>query len=144
MTIVFDMDNTLVDEFGTAVRPGMAALLSRLRKDGHTLVLWTHSTRARAREILRLHGLRPHFASCVFREDYDPDELGLPKDIGKVKADLLIDDDPALCERVRATGRHALQVSSYRKGAAASLDEIRELYRSITKLSRGRRRPGRP
>ncbi len=65
--------------------------------------------------------------------------MGPPKDIRKVKADLLIDDDPALCEHVRATGRQAPQVSSWRKGAAASLDEIRELYRSITKLSRRRR-----
>ncbi len=136
VTIVFDMDNTLVDEFGATVRPGMAALLRRLRKDGHTLVLWTNSARARAAEILRLHGLRPHFAKCLFREDYDPEDRGLPKDIRKVKAGLLIDDDPALCAFVRARGGRALQVSPYRKGRPADLEQIRELYRAISQAAR--------
>lgn len=141
MTIVFDMDNTLVDELGAAVRPGIPALLQRLRKDGHTLVLWTNSRRERAVEILRLHGLRPHFAKCLFREDYDPDDRGLPKDIRKVEADLLVDDDPALCDFVRAHGGRAVQVSSYRKGRAASLEELRELYRSISRPPAGRLSP---
>ena len=39
MTIIFDMDNTLVDEFGATVRPGMRALLNRLKKENHVLIL---------------------------------------------------------------------------------------------------------
>jgi len=139
LIIVFDLDNTLVDEFGATLRPGMTALLARLRDDGHALVLWTNSRRARAAEILRLHGLRQHFATCIFREDYDPEERGLSKDIRKVKGDVLIDDDPDLCEHVRSLGRRALQIVPYRKGRLAGTDEIRKLYRSIKTMSRGKR-----
>jgi FMN phosphatase YigB (HAD superfamily) len=136
VTIVFDMDNTLVDEFGAAVRPGMAALLARLRRDGHRLVLWTNSRRERAVEILRLHGLRPNFVKCLYREDYDPQERGLPKDIRAVGGSLLVDDDPDLCAFVRGNGGQAVQVSPYRKGGAANLDEVRDLYRAIAAVAR--------
>jgi len=61
MVIVFDMDNTLVDEFGSSVRPGIVDLLKRLRQSGITLVLWTNSRRDRAREILRIHDLHKYF-----------------------------------------------------------------------------------
>ena len=83
MVIVFDMDDTLADEFGSALRPGIRELLERLRGDGHTLVLWTNSRRTRARDILRLHDLNRYFSSFVFREDYDPLEKGFRKDSGE-------------------------------------------------------------
>jgi hypothetical protein len=136
VTIVFDMDNTLVDEFGAAVRPGMAALLARLRRDGHRLILWTNSRRERALEILRLHGLRANFERCLFREDYDPREQGLPKDIRTVGGSVLVDDDPDLCAFVRGHGGQAVLVRPYRKGGAASLAEVRDLYRRIAEVAR--------
>ena len=58
MVIVFDMDNTLVDEFGSSVRPGIVDLLTKLRRGGITLIIWTNSRRDRAKEILRIHNLR--------------------------------------------------------------------------------------
>lgn len=51
--VVFDMDNTLVDSFGSEARPGIVGLLQKLRQEGRTLVLWTNSRRDRAMEILR-------------------------------------------------------------------------------------------
>jgi beta-phosphoglucomutase-like phosphatase (HAD superfamily) len=87
MVVVFDMDNTLVDSFGSMVRPGIVGLLGQLQKDGHTLVLWTNSRRDRAIEILREHNLRRHFKACICREDYDPDEQDVPKNIRRIKGD---------------------------------------------------------
>jgi phosphoglycolate phosphatase-like HAD superfamily hydrolase len=85
MTIVFDLDNTLVDALGSTVRPGIAELLGRLHREGHSLILWTNSRKERAQEILRLHNLRQHFQACIYREDYDPDERDVPKDIRRVR-----------------------------------------------------------
>ncbi len=39
MRIVFDLDNTLVDEQGKKLRPGAKNLLENLKKDKHTLIL---------------------------------------------------------------------------------------------------------
>jgi phosphoglycolate phosphatase-like HAD superfamily hydrolase len=78
MTIVFDLDNTLVDALGSTVRPGIAELLGRLHREGHSLILWTNSRKERAQEILRLHNLRRLFQACIYREDYDPAERDVP------------------------------------------------------------------
>jgi FMN phosphatase YigB (HAD superfamily) len=131
MVVVFDMDNTLVDAFGSMVRPGIFGLLERLQKDGHTLVLWTNSRRDRAIEILRLHDLRRFFKACICREDYDPDERDIPKDIRRIKGDILVDDDPEAIAYVRSTGRKGFLIRPYRKGAAANPRELAELYEAI-------------
>ncbi|HEX3047420.1 MAG TPA: NIF family HAD-type phosphatase, partial [Bacillota bacterium] len=94
MNIVMDMDNTLTDEFGSSVRPGIINFLETLKRDGHVLILWTNSTKERAVTILKDHRLHFYFSRFIFREDYDPQNIGLPKDIRKVEGDLLIDDDP--------------------------------------------------
>jgi len=133
MVVVFDMDNTLVDAFGSMVRPGIVGLLGRLQKDGHTLVLWTNSRRDRAIEILRLHDLRRHFKACICREDYDPDEQDVPKDIRRIKGDILVDDDPEAIAYVRSTGRKGFLIRPYRKGGAADRKELADLYRTIGK-----------
>jgi hypothetical protein len=70
-------------------------LLTRLRRGDSTLVLWTNSRRDRAGEILRIHDLRKYFTTCIFREDYDPDEIAYVKSLGKMgvlirAADLII------------------------------------------------------
>ena len=131
MVVVFDMDNTLVDAFGSMVRPGIVGLLGRLQKDGHTLVLWTNSRRDRAIEILRLHDLRRHFKACICREDYDPNEQDIPKDIRRIKGDILVDDDPEAIAYVRSTGRKGFLIRPYRKGAAADPKELAGLYEAV-------------
>jgi TFIIF-interacting CTD phosphatase-like protein len=45
------MDNTLVDEFGSTVRPGIINFLEKMQ-ERHELILWTNSKRIRAIEIL--------------------------------------------------------------------------------------------
>jgi hydroxymethylpyrimidine pyrophosphatase-like HAD family hydrolase len=133
MTVVFDMDNTLVDEFGATVRPGMVGLLTALRKEGHTLVLWTNSRKQRAMDILREHDLRRHFSQCLCREDYDPEERDLPKDIRKVRGDVLIDDDPALIAYVESKGKKGIRIAPFRKGAVMNPRELESIHREINR-----------
>lgn len=133
MIVVFDMDNTLVDSFGSEARPGIAMLLRQLRKDGHTLVLWTNSRRDRAMEILRHHDLRRHFTTCICREDYDPDERDVPKDIRRIKGDILVDDDLEAIRYVRSTGRRGFLIRPHRRGARIDRKELAELYAAVGK-----------
>lgn len=141
MTIVFDLDNTLTDEMGSTVRPGMRALLERLRCDGHTLALWTSSRRERARSILQEHRLERYFSRFVFREDYDRDDRGVRKDVRAIGGQALVDDSPEEIDFARSTGVRAWLLASYRKGRPLPAGELDELYRS---LSHAARRPGRP
>ncbi len=136
MTVVFDLDNTLVDSFGGSTRPGIVALLERLRGDGHTLLLWTTSRRQRAHDILRLQDLRKFFAICICREDYDPEDRDILKDIRIVQGDLLVDDDPAEISFTKSLGKKGFLIPPYRKGDRPAPKELTELYRAI---SRGHR-----
>jgi FMN phosphatase YigB (HAD superfamily) len=133
VTVVFDMDNTLVDSFGSSVRPGIIDLMNRLRREGHVLVLWTNSRRDRASDILRLHDLRRHFKTCICREDYDPDEKDVPKDIRRIRADLLVDDDPGAIAWVRSTGRRGFLIRPFRKGTPVDRAELARLYSEISR-----------
>ena len=133
MKIVFDMDNTLTDEFGSSARPGIERLLERLKKDGHTLILWTNSKRDRAKTILLEHNLRKFFEAFIYREDYDPEEKGLKKDIRKRDGDFLIDDDPSEIDYIKTIGKRGYRISPYRKGSNPSRDELDILYKEITK-----------
>ena len=133
MTIVFDMDNTLTDEVGSTIRPGILSLLQRCKNDGHKLVLWTNSTRDRAKDILYRHNLSRYFSTFIFRENYDPQEKGLHKDIRKVKGDILIDDDPAEISYIKAIHKKGFRISSYRKGMKPNSKELSELYSYINK-----------
>jgi phosphoglycolate phosphatase-like HAD superfamily hydrolase len=129
--VVFDMDNTLLDSFGSEVRPGIVALLLKLKQDGCTLVLWTNSRRDRAMEILREHDLRRHFKLCICREDYDPEERDVPKDIRRVKGDILVDDDPEEVRYVRSIGRRGFLIRPHDKGAPINRAELTRLYAEI-------------
>ena len=132
------MDNTLVDEFGSKERPGIRALLDRLTRDGHTLLLWTNSTRMRALDILKYNELRKYFATCIFREDYDPANSGIMKDIRRVKGDILIDDDPAEIAYVRSIGCAGFLIPSYRKGKPVNAQDVEELSRWLEERRRKR------
>jgi FMN phosphatase YigB (HAD superfamily) len=125
--IVFDMDNTLVDEFGATVRPGMLQLLKTLKVD-YRLFLWTNSMRNRAVGILSEHGLGQLFEKCIFREDYDPENKGLSKDLRTIAGKFIVDDDPAEIEFNRKNGIAGHHIVPYRKhmqgtddGAAAAV-----------------------
>ena len=130
-SVVFDMDNTLVDEFGSTLRPGITGLLKELKGRGCELYLWTSSTRGRAKEILSLHGLDRYFSKCVFREDYDPENKGIRKDIGKIGGQMLIDDDPAEIEHAKRMGLKGYLIKPYRKNSRTSDTEYREILKMI-------------
>ena len=55
--IVFDMDNTLVDEVGSTLRPGIIDFLVNLKNMDLNLILWTNSSKERAKTILYNHKL---------------------------------------------------------------------------------------
>jgi len=133
MVIVFDMDNTLTDEFGTSVRPGIIILLEKLINEDHTLVMWTNSAEQRARSIMFDHKLHRYFSQFIYREDYDPGNKGKPKDIRKVNGDVLIDDDPEEIRFVKSTGKRGFLISPYRKGKKPKKNEIKDLYSFIQK-----------
>lgn len=113
MHIYFDLDHTLVDEGGTSVRPGMREVLEELKGMGHILSLWTASTEDRAVEILERLTLKSYFTHFVFRDDYDPNSEGFPKDIRYLDGDLLIDDTPSHIECVRSIGKRGILVPAY-------------------------------
>ena len=133
MKIVFDLDNTLVDELGSTVRPGIIELMNRLQNEDHDLILWTNSRKNRARQILLDHNLKQYFSSFIFREDYDPQEKGLFKDIRKIHGDFLIDDDPEEIKYIKSIKKKGFLVKSYRKNQKPDPGELDELYRCIKK-----------
>jgi FMN phosphatase YigB (HAD superfamily) len=130
MRIAVDLDNTIVDEFGRSVRPGMREFLIRMRGRGHTLILFTQSTKARAWIILRDHGLHDVFHAFLFREDWDPENRNPPKDLRIAKADAIIDDDPQNVAAARAIGKRGILVKPYR-GSRMPADDIRRIEQSL-------------
>lgn len=121
------MDNTLVDEFGASVRPGIIELLTKLKNQEYTLILWTNSRKERAVGIILDNNLRQFFSKFIFREDYDPEEKGIPKDIRKVNGDILIDDYPEEIKYTKSIGKSGILVKSYRKNSKVEKDEFAEL-----------------
>jgi FMN phosphatase YigB (HAD superfamily) len=136
MNIVFDMDNTLTDEFGKKIRPGMVDLLSQLKDEGHTLTLWTNSTRTRALKIIQYHNLKQYFSKCIFREDYDKHNEGLNKDIRKIHADILIDDDPDEISYTRRMGKTGILIQPFRSTSTPDEDELGAIYKTIKKKTK--------
>jgi len=130
LTIAVDLDNTMVDHLGQRIRPGMAAFLERLRAQGHTLIVFTSSTRDRARIILRDHDLAKYFTRSVFREDYDAQNAGRAKDLRLFGADVLIDDDPGHVAFVESIGLHGIRISSFR-GERVNPAELDRIFRAI-------------
>lgn len=137
--MVFDMDNTLFDEFGRESRPGLLDLPARLSEPGHTLILWTSSTRARDERILADHDARKCFAEALYREDYDPDNAGAVQDIRRVDAAMIVDDDLKHIYFAEKLGAIGFRDSTYR-GCGASADEPERLKRAIKNGAGWRRR----
>ena len=60
MKIAIDMDNTIMDEFGSTLRPGIIDFLDTIVRNNE-LILWTNSKRLRALEIINYFDLRKYF-----------------------------------------------------------------------------------
>jgi predicted phosphatase len=131
MRVVIDLDNTIVDEFGSSLRPGVRMLLAELSRR-HCLILWTHSTKQRAYDILRYHDIRRYFSRIICREDYDPHDVGRRKDIRAIDADLIIDDDPEEIDFNQGNRKRGILVASFRKKATGIRKE--EMERIIEDL----------
>ena len=125
------MDNTLADEMGAGLRPGIIEFLQKLKSKKHELKLWTNSKKERAISILQEHRLRVYFSECIYREDYDPDDKGIRKDIRRIKGDFLIDDDPKEIQFVKSIGKDGFVISSFRKGGSVKAGELDEIYKVI-------------
>ncbi len=137
--VCFDLDNTLVDDSGNFMRPGMRGLLDSLRAHGITLSLWTASTRERGVEVLQWHELESHFSHFVFREDYDPDGDGFPKDITYLNADLLVDDREVNIAFVRQKGRLGFLVTPFLNlDLPCPVEELEQLHELILPVTRQR------
>ena len=132
MHIYFDLDGTLVDDTGQKLRPGIRSLLRRLTDEGHRLSLWTASTEERGQRILAQHGLAGFFELRVFRDDYDPEGVGHPKDIRHGDGDVLVDDDPTHTTFVQSIGKVGVLVGTFHTRAIRRWrSDSHEIYAKI-------------
>jgi FMN phosphatase YigB (HAD superfamily) len=126
MKIAIDMDNTIIDELGSTLRPGIIDFLEE-EAARHELILWTNSRRIRAIEILDHFDLRKYFVKIISRENYDPEEKGLRKDIGIYNYDILIDDDIEEIKNTENNGKTGILVEPYRKNKKMDENELKEI-----------------
>ena len=126
MKIAIDMDNTIIDEFGSTLRPGILDFLEEI-SSRHELILWTNSKRIRAIEIIDHFDIRKYFAKIISRENYDPREIGLRKDISQYDYDILIDDDPEEIKYCENRGKTGILVEAYRKDKKVNENEFEEI-----------------
>jgi predicted HAD superfamily phosphohydrolase YqeG len=131
MKIAIDMDNTIIDEMASTLRPGIIRFLEEVSVRNE-IILWTNSKRIRTMEILEYFNLRKYFVKIISRENYDPDEKGIRKDIGKYNYDILIDDDIEEIEYNTRNGNKGILVESYRKNKKINeneMERIKEKYK---------------
>jgi phosphoglycolate phosphatase-like HAD superfamily hydrolase len=126
MKIAIDMDNTIIDEFGSTLRPGILDFLEEI-STRHELILWTNSKRIRAMEIIDHFDIRKYFTKIISRENYDPQEIGLKKDINQYDYDILIDDDPEEIKYNESRGKTGILVEAYRKNKKVNENEFEEI-----------------
>jgi len=103
--VVIDLDLTLVDGRGKLF-PGAKNFLLKLKSQGKSITLWTHSTEARTNAILSREGIARIFDRIITREKYEPtgsspDAL---KDIRKIGGDILIDNSGIQARRYAELG----------------------------------------
>ena len=128
MKIAIDMDNTIIDEFGSTLRPGILDFLEEI-STRHELVLFTNSKRIRAMEIIDHFDIRKYFTKIISRENYDPQEIGLSKDIGQYDCDVLIDDDPDEIKYNESRGKTGILVDTYRRNKKVNENEFEEIIK---------------
>jgi hydroxymethylpyrimidine pyrophosphatase-like HAD family hydrolase len=116
MHVYFDLDNTIIDETGNNVRPGMYELLTSFKHHGIQLSIWTASVRERAEPILYKLNLKGYFSSVICRDDYDPNATWgkvKPKDIRFGDGDMLIDDNQNHIDFVESIGRKGFRITPF-------------------------------
>jgi hypothetical protein len=123
MKIAIDMDNTIIDELGSTLRPGIINFLDNISVKNE-IILWTNSKRIRTMEIINYFNLRKYFVKIISRENYDPKDKGLRKDIGKYNYDILIDDDILEIEYTIKNNKIGILVESYRKNKQMNANEL--------------------
>jgi predicted HAD superfamily phosphohydrolase YqeG len=126
MKIAIDMDNTIIDEMASTLRPGIIKFLEEVSKR-NDLILWTNSKRMRVMEILDYFNLRKYFVKIISRENYDPKEKGIKKDIKKYNYDILIDDDIEEVEYNKINGNVCILVEAYRKNKKMDENELEKI-----------------
>ena len=134
MHIYFDLDNTLIDELGQTVRPGMFELLESFKANNLQLSICTASTQARAEPIINNLGLDEYFSSFVFRDDYDKDATFAKtqdKDIRFGGGDMLVDDSKRHCEFVESIGLKSFKVKPYVTHMDTDPSELEELHKLV-------------
>ncbi len=104
MHIYFDLDNTLIDELGQTVRPGMFELLDSFKANNLQLSIWTASTKERAEPIIHELGLANYFTAFVYREDWWGDAT-----LGGTQPD----DSPRHCKFVESIGLKAFRIEPF-------------------------------
>ena len=106
--IAYDMDGTLIGvHIGRDGREHLIAnrrligKIKRLRHQGHTLILWTYANRAWLRHVEKAFPILP----TLFHETYTVDEVPAQwsrfrgrservKDLRRIRADVLVDNEP--------------------------------------------------
>ena len=78
-------------------------------------------------EIIDHFDLRKYFSKIITRENYDPQEKNLPKDISEYDLDILIDDDIEEINFNINKGKKAILISSYRKNKKVNENELKEI-----------------
>jgi phosphoglycolate phosphatase-like HAD superfamily hydrolase len=126
MKIAIDMDNTIIDEMASTLRPGIINFLEKVSKRNE-LILWTNSKRTRTMEILEYFDLRKYFIKIISRENYDPEEKGVKKDIREYDYDIIIDDDIEEIEYNIRNGNVGILVESYRKDKKVDENEMEKI-----------------
>jgi len=126
MKIAMDMDNTIIDEMASTLRPGIINFLEKVSINNE-LILWSNSKRIRTMEILDYFNLRKYFIKIITRENYDPEEKGIMKDIGKYNYDIIIDDDIEEIEYNKKNGKIGILVESYRKHKNIDENEMEKI-----------------
>jgi phosphoglycolate phosphatase-like HAD superfamily hydrolase len=126
MKIVIDMDNTIIDELGSTLRPGIIDFLERVSIKNE-IILWTNSKRIRTMEILDYLNLRKYFIKIITRENYDPEEKGIKKDIREYNYDIIIDDDIEEIEYNKNNGKIGILVDLYRKNKKMDENEMKKI-----------------
>jgi len=111
--IAFDLDGTIVGFRGErpVMRRGLLKVVRNLRRQGHTLILWTFGNRAWWREAQSIFPeLRGQFHEVYTRDDLPRQTTrgrGYSehvKDIRRINADVLVDNDSAHHEWAKRHG----------------------------------------
>ena len=128
MKIAIDMDNTIIDEFGSTLRPGILDFLDKI-SENNELILWTNSKRIRTMEILEHFNLRKYFVKIITRENYDPEENNLQKNIAEYNYDVIIDDDKEEIEYNKNKGKIGILIEPYRKNKKMEENELDKIIK---------------